>query len=255
MSNRRRNLRRTAAALAGAAALMAALTACDGTASGSVTSDGGTAAPAAGDSAGGTAGSDGSTGSSNPAGSTGSTGSNGSAASGGSAGSGAAQAGNSSGSGRGTGGSTGTAASGGSAAGSGSATAACQASGLGYSWADTGSGSGQKHAVVALTNKSGRTCTLYGFPGVDLVDGGRQWSLRRTDATPQRVTLASGAAAHFTLTYLPSDAGDSTAFTPTTVVITAPDQRTSFDLPWHGGPVVLQDGATHPGTYVGPVGR
>ncbi|MEV7033917.1 DUF4232 domain-containing protein [Streptomyces sp. NPDC093272] len=252
MSNRRRNLRRTAAALAGAAALMAALTACDGTASGSVTSDGGTAAPAAGDSARGTAGSDGSTGSSNPAGSTGSTGSNGSTGSGGSAGSGAAQAGNTSGSGRGTGGSTGT---GGSAAGGGSATAACQASGLGYSWADTGSGSGQKHAVVALTNKSGRTCTLYGFPGVDLVDGGRQWSLRRTDATPQRVTLASGAAARFTLTYLPSDAGDSTAFTPTTVVITAPDQRTSYDLPWHGGPVVLQDGATHPGTYVGPVGR
>ncbi|MGW4882121.1 DUF4232 domain-containing protein [Streptomyces sp. NPDC004262] len=249
MSNRRRNLRRTAAALAGAAALMAALTACDGTASGSVTSDGGTAAPAAGDSARGTAGSDGSTGSSNPAGSTGS---NGSTGSGGSAGSGAAQAGNTSGSGRGTGGSTGT---GGSAAGGGSTTAACQASGLGYSWADTGSGSGQKHAVVALTNKSGRTCTLYGFPGVDLVDGGRQWPLRRTDATPQRVTLASGAAARFTLTYLPSDAGDSTAFTPTTVVITAPDQRTSYDLPWHGGPVVLQDGATHPGTYVGPVGR
>ncbi|MGW2682434.1 DUF4232 domain-containing protein [Streptomyces sp. NPDC001414] len=252
MSNRRRNLRRTAAALAGATALMAALTACDGTASGSVTSDGGTAAPAAGDSASGTAGSDGSTGSSNPAGSTGS---NGSTGSGGSAGSGAAQAGNTSGSGRGTGGSTGTGGSGGSAAGGGSATAACQASGLGYSWADTGSGSGQKHAVVALTNKSGRTCTLYGFPGVDLVDGGRQWSLRRTDATPQRVTLASGAAARFTLTYLPSDAGDSTAFTPTTVVITAPDQRTSYDLPWHGGPVVLQDGATHPGTYVGPVGR
>ncbi|MFJ9345279.1 DUF4232 domain-containing protein [Streptomyces sp. NPDC101237] len=248
MSNRRRNLRRTAAALAGAAALMAALTACDGTASGSVTSDGGTAAPAAGDSANGTAGSAGSTGPANP------TGSGGSAGSGGGAGSGAAPAGNTSGSGRGTGGSTGAAASGGSAAG-GSSTAACQASGLGYSWADTGSGSGQKHAVVALTNKSGRTCTLYGFPGVDLVDGGRQWSLRRTDATPRRVTLASGAAAHFTLTYLPSDAGDSTAFTPTTVVITAPDQRTSYDLPWHGGPVVLQDGATHPGTYVGPVGR
>ncbi|MEU9387274.1 sigma factor, partial [Streptomyces sp. NPDC048279] len=28
-----------------------------------------------------------------------------------------------------------------------------------------------------------------------------QWSLRRTDATPQRVTLASGASAHFTITY------------------------------------------------------
>ncbi|MEU2773277.1 DUF4232 domain-containing protein [Streptomyces sp. NPDC007162] len=249
MSNRRPHLRKTAAALTGAAALMALLTACNGTASGSVNSDGGTAAPAAGDATGsGANGGSGSTGGSGTTGGSGSAGGSGSGAAATSTG------GTGSGSGSGT---SGPAASGGSSAGGSAAgsVAACQAAQIGYSWADTGSGSGQKQAVVALTNKSGHTCTMYGFPGVDLVNSGRQWSLRRTDAAPQRVTLASGAAAHFTLTYLVAEQGDSTAFTPTTVVITAPNQRTSYDLPWHGGALVLQDGATHPGTYVGPVTR
>lgn len=247
MSHRRTHLRKTAAALTGAAALMALLTACNGTASGSVHSDGGTAAPAAGDATG--SGANGGSGSTGGSGSAGGSGSGATAASTGTTGSGSGG-----GSGSGT---SGAAASGGSSAGGSAAgsVAACQASQLGYSWADAGSGSGQQHAVVALTNKSGHTCTMYGFPGVDLVNSGRQWSLRRTDATPQRVTLASGAAAHFTLTYLVAEQGDSTAFTPTTVVITAPNQRTSYDLPWHGGALVLQDGATHPGTYIGPVTR
>ncbi|MFF7979790.1 DUF4232 domain-containing protein [Streptomyces sp. NPDC007901] len=236
LRNRRPHLRKTAAALTGAAALMALLTACNGTATGSVNSDGGTAAPAAGDSA-GTGGSTGSA--ATPAGNTAS-GSGGSGAGGSTTAPSAA-----------SGGST---TSGGSS--SGGSVASCQASGLGYSWLDTGSGGDdQRHAVVALTNKSGHTCTLYGFPGVDLVNSGRQWSLQRAGVTPHRVTLASGDSANFTITYLASEQDDSTAFTPTTVVITAPNQRTSYDLPWHGGPVVLQDGATHPGTYVDPVGE
>ena len=191
LRNRRPHLRRTAAALTGAAALTALLTACNGTATGSVNSDGGTAAPAAGDTTG-----------------SGATGGSGSGS-----GSGATPNGGS-GSGSGTGGSTsGSTTSGGSSGGSSSggsanSVAACEAAQLGYSWADSGSGSGQKQAVVALTNKSGHTCTMYGFPGVDLVNSGQQWSLRRTDATPQRVTLANGAAAHFTLTYLVAEQGD-----------------------------------------------
>ncbi|MBW8797999.1 MAG: DUF4232 domain-containing protein [Streptomyces sp.] len=245
LRNRRTNVRKAAVAVTGAAALLALLTACNGTASGSVSADGGSAAPAAGDST--TA--DGSTGGSG-SGSAGS-GSAGTGSSGGGSTSGASASGGSSATG---GGSTGGSSSGGSAT-TGSVPA-CQASQLGYSWADPGSGTGQqKHAVVALTNKSGHACTMYGFPGVDLVNSGQQWSLRRTNATAKRVTLANGASADFTITFLVSDQNDSTAFTPTTVVITAPNQRTSYDLPWHGGAVVLQDGATHPGTYVGPVGE
>ncbi|MER7837356.1 DUF4232 domain-containing protein [Streptomyces sp. NPDC096040] len=248
MSNRRSNLRKSAAALTGAAALMALLTACNGTAAGSVNSAGGTAAPAAGDST--ASDSTGGSGS----GSSGST--SGSSTSGGSSASGSSSTGGSTSGGSTSGGSSSGGSSSGGSSTSGGSVAACQASGLGYSWLDTGSGGGdQRHAVVALTNKSGHTCTIYGFPGVDLVNSGQQWSLQRTDAGPKRVTLASGASANFTITYLAAKQGDSTAFTPTTVVITAPNQRTSYDLPWHGGAVVLQDGATHPGTFVGPVGE
>ncbi|SEE88782.1 DUF4232 domain-containing protein [Streptomyces sp. Ag109_O5-10] len=240
LRNRRTNARKTAVAVTGAAALLALLTACNGTATGSVSADGGSAAPAAGDSA--TA--------------TGSAGGSGSGSSGsGSSGSGSSGTG---GSGSGTSGSStsggGTSSSGGSS--STGSVPACQASQLGYSWADPGSGTGQqKHAVVALTNKSGHSCTMYGFPGVDLVNSGQKWSLPRTNATPKRVTLANGASTNFAITFLVPAQGDSSDFTPTTVVVTAPNQRTSFDLPWHGGAVVLQDGATHPGSFIGPVGE
>ncbi|MFG2955718.1 DUF4232 domain-containing protein [Streptomyces sp. NPDC048291] len=237
LRNRRTNVRKTALAVTGAAALLALLTACNGTASGSVSADGGSAAPAAGDSATADGSTGGSTGGSGTGSGTGST--SGSSTSGGSSGSG------------------GSSTSGGSSA-SGGSVPACQASQLDYSWASGDAAAGavkgdQQAVVVALTNKSGHTCTLYGFPGVDLVNSGKQWSLQRSGATPQRVTLAKGTAAHFTITYLESD--DSDAFSPSTVVITAPNQRTSYDLPWQGGPIVLQDGATHPGTYVGPVGK
>ncbi|MFF7473489.1 DUF4232 domain-containing protein [Streptomyces sp. NPDC008092] len=244
LRNRRTNVRRTAVAVTGAAALLALLTACNGTASGSVSADGGSAAPAAGDStsANGSTGGSGS-GSGSGTGSSGST--SGSSASGGSSA---------------TGGSSGaSSSSGGSSSGGSSATGSvptCQASQLGYSWADPGSGTGQqKHAVVAFTNKSGHSCTMYGFPGVDLVNSGQKWSLPRTNATPKRVTLANGASTSFPITFLVPAQGESTDFTPTTVVITAPNQRTSYDLPWHGGAVVLQDGATHPGSFIGPVGQ
>ncbi|MEU6194114.1 DUF4232 domain-containing protein [Streptomyces sp. NPDC047061] len=238
LRNRRTNVRRTAVAVTGAAALLALLTACNGTASGSVSADGGTAAPAAGDST--TA--------------NGSTGGSGSGSDSGS-GSGTGSSGSTSGSST----SGGSSASGGSSSGGSSATGSvptCQAAQLGYSWADSGSGTGQqKHAVVALTNKSGHSCTMYGFPGVDLVNSGQKWSLPRTNATPKRVTLANGASTSFPITFLVPAQGESTDFTPTTVVITAPNQRTSYDLSWHGGAVVLQDGATHPGSFIGPVGQ
>ena len=241
LRNRRTNVRKTAVAVTGAAALLALLTACNGTASGSVSADGGSAAPAAGDSTTATGSTGGSTGGSGSGSSgTGSSGStSGSSSSGGSS-------------------STGGSSSGGSSGGSSStgSVPACQASQLGYSWADPGSGTGQqKHAVVAFTNKSGHSCTMYGFPGVDLVNSGQKWSLQRTNATPKRVTLANGASTNFAITFLVPAQGDSGTFTPTTVVVTAPNQRTSFDLPWHGGAVVLQDGATHPGTFIGPVGE
>ncbi|MEV6022524.1 DUF4232 domain-containing protein [Streptomyces sp. NPDC052036] len=248
-TSRRTNLRlrKSAVALTGAAALLALLTACNGDGS-SPKAASGNAAPAPGDSAGSASGDSAGTDSTG----TGSTAS-------GDAGRAPAKAST----GSTDGGSAGTTRSRGGATGAdapaGGSAPACQADRLGYSWAGTkaapSGGGDQMQAVVALTNKGGHACSLHGFPGVDLVNSGQQWSLQRDNTTPRTVTLAYGASAHFTLTYLVSRSADSTAFRPTTVVITAPNERSSYDLPWRFGALVKQDGATHPGTFIGPVGK
>ncbi|GAA4836719.1 hypothetical protein GCM10023201_27030 [Actinomycetospora corticicola] len=111
---------------------------------------------------------------------------------------------------------------------------------------------GQRHTTVTWTNVSGATCTMFGFGGVDL-DGppnptyGPTYSLPRSSVAPQTVRLAPGEKAHTVVTWLPGD------WTPTKLVITPPDETHSAVLDWPGGGVLRQDGATRPGTYLGPV--
>jgi hypothetical protein len=136
----------------------------------------------------------------------------------------------------------------------------CHTGDLAFSWGSPspdGDASRQQQAYVVLRNTSGHTCTMRGFPGVDLVNSGTQWSLRRTSQSPATVTLRSGATTRFTVTFLPWSADGNSAsndFAPTALVITPPDETSSYDLPWRWGHVLLQDAATHPGTYTGPVG-
>ena len=121
--------------------------------------------------------------------------------------------------------------------------------------AATGS-SAQRTQVVKLTNKGSSACTLDGFPGVDLTGNanGQQdftWSLARQSASYSTVTLQPGGTAHFGLVYLPGTSA-STDITVTKLVMTPPNDFTQAELTWNQS-VVLQDGATHPGTYVTPV--
>ncbi|MCT9112492.1 DUF4232 domain-containing protein [Streptomyces mirabilis] len=160
-----------------------------------------------------------------------------------------------------TGGGTGT-STGGTGGTSGSGTGAgagrCHTAGLGFSF---GSGDGkvsssddQQQLAVVLKNKTSAACTVQGFPGVDLKSSGGSWSLTRSGATPKKVTLAAGSSTTFTITFLPWNQGSGTEFKATSVVVTPPNETTSTTLAWPGGSVLLQDGATHPGTYTGPVG-
>ncbi|MFF2126583.1 DUF4232 domain-containing protein [Streptomyces olivochromogenes] len=151
-----------------------------------------------------------------------------------------------------TGGGTGTSSSDGTGAGR------CHTAGLGFSF---GSGDGkisssddQQQLAVVLKNKTSAACTIQGFPGVDLKSSGGSWSLTRSSATPKKVTLAAGSSTTFTITFLPWNQGSGTEFKATSVVVTPPNETTSTTLAWPGGSVLLQDGATHPGTYTGPVG-
>ncbi|MFG2961147.1 DUF4232 domain-containing protein [Streptomyces sp. NPDC048291] len=150
-----------------------------------------------------------------------------------------------------TGGGTGTGSDG-------TGTSRCHTAGLGFSF---GSGDGkvsssddQQQLPVVLKNKTSAACTIQGFPGVDLNSSGGSWSLARSSATPEKVTLAAGDSATFTITFLPWTQDSGTEFKATSVVVTPPNETTSTTLAWPGGSVLLQDGATHPGTYTGPVG-
>jgi len=67
------------------------------------------------------------------------------------------------------------------------------------------------------------------------------------------VTLQPGGTAHFDLLYLPGAPGDGNKLIDVDkTVITPPNDYTQGEMTWHRD-VVLQDAATHPGTYIMPV--
>ena len=132
----------------------------------------------------------------------------------------------------------------------------CQAADLSYGLGAVTGTSGQRTQVVDLTNKGSAACTLQGFPGVDL-DGaanGQQnftWPLARQSVTYAAVTLRPGETGHFSLIYLPGNSASSD-MAVTKLIITPPNDYTQGEVTWNQS-VVLQDAATHPGTYITPV--
>jgi hypothetical protein len=121
-----------------------------------------------------------------------------------------------------------------------------------------GAAAAQSQVPIVFTNVSTQPCSLLGFPGTDFgAAGALAVSLVRTPAKPARINLAPGDQAHAVLTYLAGpdptcDAGGP--WIPSTLTITPPDDTTSVQIPWPGGSVDdCQTGATHPGSYIGPV--
>jgi hypothetical protein len=107
--------------------------------------------------------------------------------------------------------------------------------------------------AIKLTNTGSHTCTMHGFPGVDLVAGGSHWSLERKQTTSQTVTVSSGGSAYFGIDYMPYQSGSGQKFSATTMVVTPPNDTHQLTIPWGEQPLLDQSGATHPATYVEPV--
>ncbi|WP_019929870.1 DUF4232 domain-containing protein [Nocardia sp. BMG111209] len=153
----------------------------------------------------------------------------------------------------------------------------CQSTDLRITLADQhDAGGGQIRQKIDLTYTGTRSCIVAGFPGVDLLgatteldiapdgsvtvraaDPNHQWSLSRQTADYAPVTLAPQATAHFVLTYLPGDPGAdpktmARGLSVHDILVTAPDDTEHAKIAWNVT-VLLQDEATHPGTYVGPV--
>jgi hypothetical protein len=138
-----------------------------------------------------------------------------------------------------------------------SASHTCQAARLSYALGSKSGSRGQITQVVNLTNKGSSACTMRGFPGVDLVGAANgkknyTWPLDRQSARYSTVTLAPGKTAHFNLVYLIGTSGDGVNIAVHDIVITPPNDYSHAEVRWNQS-VLLQDAATYPGTYVGPV--
>ncbi len=163
--------------------------------------------------------------------------------------------GGSSGSANSSGGSSGSTA--GSSSGGSTGTPQCATSDLTISFETGGDAAPdvtsdeQQTTGVDLHNRSSHACKVGGFPGVDLNGGSTNWSLVRKSQTYSAITLNPGDDTDFSIYFAPEQGG---TWTPQTVTITPPNQTTSVTLKWPWGPVTLQNGATHPATYVGPIG-
>ncbi|MFH8981237.1 DUF4232 domain-containing protein [Streptomyces varsoviensis] len=145
--------------------------------------------------------------------------------------------------------------------GGGSATKRCHTSELrgafatGEDAAPDENATGSTTTSIVLTNKGSRTCTIGGFPGVDLTseNGGERWSLARSSAKFSSITLNPGDSTDFKLNLLMTKE-DEGFYQPAHVEVTPPNETTSLNLNWPWGTLVKQDGATHPGTFVNPIG-
>lgn len=114
----------------------------------------------------------------------------------------------------------------------------------------------QIHFDVIVTNTSSQSCSVQGYPGVDLIGPddpmwGPDYQLPQQVGDPQPITLAPGAAAASRLTFLP----DPNGWVPTTIAVVLPNAPGRLEIPWIAGgvPVFRQDSASHPGTYIGPL--
>nr|WP_177198631.1 DUF4232 domain-containing protein [Streptomyces colonosanans] len=116
----------------------------------------------------------------------------------------------------------------------------CHTSELRASVGANNPGAGQENFPLVLTNHSGRTCTIVGYPGAAFVDAsGKQLGPdpKRVSNSPTKITLAPGRSAWAGLTFSnPQVSGAGTA-TPAAILITPPDERDSLKVTWAGGKV------------------
>ncbi|MBO8194178.1 DUF4232 domain-containing protein [Streptomyces oryzae] len=133
---------------------------------------------------------------------------------------------------------------------------ACTAGDLKGSIGPNHPGAGQENFAVVLTNKSGHTCTVRGFPGFAFLNSdGEQVSLdpqRDSSGTETHtVKLSPGKSAWAPLSYTNPEMTNVPTVTPHSALITPPDRRTSLRVDWSGGPVSATGKASVP--KIGPL--
>nr|WSY49589.1 DUF4232 domain-containing protein [Streptomyces sp. NBC_00886] len=109
-------------------------------------------------------------------------------------------------------------------------------------------GAGQENFPIVLTNASGRTCTVRGFPGAAFVSAsGTQLGpdpQRETGSTATTVTLKPGQSAWAGLAFSNPEISGAKTATPATLVVTPPDERDPLKVTWTAGAVPVSGNAS-----------
>ncbi|MGN5634842.1 DUF4232 domain-containing protein [Streptomyces sp. AC154] len=130
----------------------------------------------------------------------------------------------------------------------------CRTDDLAFS---TGSTGVKNQVVVNLKNTGSATCSMHGFPGVQLVGpdglGDTGPDAARTDAKPSTVTVGPGEETRFLLRYLPTTDGSGKTFTRLSV--TPPNEKVSAIANLDGLTITVPaSGGTSPDVFVDPIG-
>ncbi|WP_066941024.1 DUF4232 domain-containing protein [Microtetraspora fusca] len=100
----------------------------------------------------------------------------------------------------------------------------------------TDAGAGQRYAPLVLTNTGSRTCWVYGFVGLIMIDGSGdalRTRTRREAVQPRRVTLRPGAAAHARLHWTVVPSGTETSCPRSArLMIIPPDEVAHLEIPF-----------------------
>ncbi|MFF0161886.1 DUF4232 domain-containing protein [Streptomyces sp. NPDC005263] len=109
---------------------------------------------------------------------------------------------------------------------------------------------------VSLTNQSA-PCALNGAPGVTLKAGDTVTTVpAASGAKPEKLTLAKGEIATFTLTYVRGGADGAKSLAAKNLEVSLPgDADTTKSFRWSYGAVALKGGGKAPDASVGPFTR
>lgn len=132
--------------------------------------------------------------------------------------------------------------------GTGATSTRCHTSELRASVGRNDPGAGQENFPIVLTNASGRTCTVRGFPGAAFVNAsGTQLGpdpRRESGSSPTTVTLKPGRSAWAGLTFSNPEVSGARTATPASLVVTPPDERDPLTVKWTAGEVPVSGNAS-----------
>lgn len=119
--------------------------------------------------------------------------------------------------------------------------ARCHTSELSASLTAGEPGAGQRYATLSLTNTSTRTCTVFGYGGLQPLDGAKKQLpvtlTRDTGRLPMLIRLAPGASVGRTIHWGAVPTGSQPCPTPAYASIIPPDETSPLVIGWALGPV------------------